>query len=298
VRAYDANCAAPREIWTSNIHNLTKGVGLERVETLTTAKGIPLPAAANYEVEVTYNNTSGTKQDAMAMMGMFMTAPEWEAPAWSRTVQRTALFPDSGESPASKTAAAKGASNAKADPAVNALFNKLPLFSGAASVADKPYLVDMETTAGTLRFRVVPAWAPKTAAALKQIFAHNLYIGLAFRAVGDGFALQVPEVRPNGLPNEDDRLLLRRLPAEFNPNATHRAGRLSMSMWLGHENSATSSFSFIARDAPHLDGKYTVFAETSDEGSKRLLEALAARAAKGEVIRVVKTAVVDENDTR
>jgi cyclophilin family peptidyl-prolyl cis-trans isomerase len=292
LRAYDANCESPRDLWSSRVRNATTGVGLEEVETLSTPKGISMPAAWNYEVEISYNNTSGAKQDAMAMMGLFVTAPEWDAPAWTRSPQRTTLFPEFDPGIASNPAS-KAGGNTAGSASSNALYTKLPLFRGAAASSDKPYRVEMETSEGVVHFRVMPSWAPKTAAALKQILGHNLYAGLELRPVGDGFALQVPEVRPSGLASEDDRALLCRLPAEPNSKVPHRAGRLTMSMWADQENSVTSSFSFITRDAPHLDGKYTVFAELSDGTTRESLEELAKRAAKGQGIRIVKTSVLE-----
>jgi cyclophilin family peptidyl-prolyl cis-trans isomerase len=268
LRAYDLGSSTPREVFCSHIKSFKKGVGLIHIDTLSIPQGIPMPASSDYEVAVTYNNTSGRKQDAMATMGLYMTAPEWRMPEWALTNPTCNLFCGITARPAATAVAA--APKIATDPTSKALFRRLPPFTGPASAADKPYRIEMATSKGTIVFRVEPSWAPKTAAALKPLFEKNLYAGRNFFRAEPGFVVQTPEISPESLPSADERNLLHRLPAEISDEVRHEPGVLSMARWESYPESATSSFSFILGSQEHLDGKYTIFAKVEhwDETSK------------------------------
>jgi cyclophilin family peptidyl-prolyl cis-trans isomerase len=306
LRAYDKDdCSKPRDLYTCNITCPKVGVGLSHIDSLSTPEGIPMPASSKYEVTVTYNNTSGKKQDSMAVMGLFMTAPEWRLPEWAMVRQngnmfcgvKTASMKDANttvQQTQAQPATTQIPQAATADPAQYALFNQLPSFKGAASPTDKPYRVEMVTSKGTIVFRVEPSWAPKTAAAMKPLFENNLYGGRDFIRVEPGFVIQSPELLPSSL-SEKDRSLLYRLPAEIKAGLHHQPGVLSMALWAGHDESATSSFSFLLGNAPHLDGQYTIFAKIENwDAAKSILDAIVAGAANGEKTTIIKTTLLDD----
>lgn len=302
LKAFDAGCTAPREVWIGRVRNAKVGVGMEHIDTLSTPKGVAMPATSDYELEVEYNNTSNVRQDAMAVMGLYLTAPEWRLPGWALVPQEGNLFCGVPHESALTSDTAKGGpgpaapgAQPAASPADSALFNRLPFFAGPARPDDPSYVVEMATARGALRFRVKPQWAPKTAAALKPLFARNLYANRDFVRADSGFVVQGPELAPEQLPNPEDRALLCRLPAEPRRDAPHRPGVLSMAMWPERENSATSSFSFVLGQASHLDGRFTVFAEMEDYAqANAILEAIVLAAAKNERTAILSTRIVAE----
>ena len=290
MRAFDQGCTTPREVYKVAIENAAKGVGLVNIEQFTSEAGVAMPASSSYELEVAYNNTSGARQDAMATAGLFMTAPEWRLPTWALEEQKGSLF--CGVEPA---AGAAGVASAPADDGSRfALFHRLPHFPGEGDPAAKPYRVEMTTAEGKVVFTVNPAWAPKTAAALRPLFEKGLYAGRKFIRYESGFVLQLPEIIPETIDSPADRALLYRLPAEPAANIRHEPGVLSMALWEKHANSATSSFSFLFGNGSHLDGKYTVFAKVENwpEASK-VLHALATKFAAGEAPEVQATRILE-----
>jgi hypothetical protein len=55
--------------------------------------------------------------------------------------------------------------------------------------------------------------------------------------------------------------------AEFSNTLKHQKGSLSMARWEDDPNSASSSFSILLNDAPHLNGRYTIFGQLVSGGS-------------------------------
>lgn len=312
LRAFDEGCTSPRDVFASQIKNVAQGVGLAEIGGLSIEKGIALPASSNYEIAVLYNNTSGVRQDAMASMGLYLTAPEWRLPPWTLTKQTGDLFcgvPQENLAPASvapkslapeatatttATQAAKAATSVE-ERAKNALFHRLPRFTENASPDDPPYRVKVSTTDGSFVFRVEPAWAPKTAATLKPLFARNLFANVAMTRGVPGFVLQVPHIIPESMPAVADRKFFYRLPAEPRSDLNHVAGMLSMAMWEGLPDSVTSSFSFMLGPARHLDGKYTIFGQIEDwENASQIVHAGVAAARDGRPSKIVRTEVLAE----
>jgi len=313
LRAFDKGCSAPREVFTSHVQNVKKGIGLAHIETLSADNGgIPMPASSNYELQVTYNNTSGQPQTSMAVMGLYMTAPEWRLPEWATIQQTGDLFcgiPNNtiktgtgtvgmmsvGEAPKVAEAQVQAtAAEPQDDGSKSALFNRLPSFTGPASPEDKPYRVEMVTSKGTIIFQVQPSWAPKTAAALKPLFSKNLYGGRDFISITAGFIVQAPEILPETVADAD-RTLLYRLPVETKEDVRHEPGVLSMTLWSGHPESATSGFSFVLTQASQLDGKYTIFGKVDKwEESQKTFAAIQEAANRGEKVTIVKTQVLDQ----
>jgi cyclophilin family peptidyl-prolyl cis-trans isomerase len=313
LRAFDKDCDSPRDIFVSTIKNAEKGVGLVQIDRLSTEQGISMPATSNYELEVFYNNTSGVRQDAMAVMGLYMTAPEWRVPSWAMVEQNggnvfcgipqdtkpvaaksSEAKSTTAKTPTVKTALTKVPNAVTAQPK-NGLFNRLPRFEGAASSNDRPYRVEMTLPEGVVVFRVEPSWAPKTAASLKPLFEKNLYAGRALPRGIAGFILQVPHITPESLSSESDRKLLYRLPAELTDQIRHQPGVLSIALWEGVPESATSSFSVILGKAAHLDGKYTIFAKVEKwEDAVGIVQAAVAASVEGRPSKILQTRLLPD----
>jgi cyclophilin family peptidyl-prolyl cis-trans isomerase len=316
LRAFDKDCTNPRDVFTSNIRNVETGVGLAHIDCLSTEEGLPMPGSSKYEIEVHYNNRSGAKQDSMAVMGVYMSAPEWRLPEWSRVKQTGDLFcgipaetkpgaiaakpsvaaiQKPAGVPAAKAAAPRTVAKAPAkgvDGSRNALFHQLPRFTAPASAETPSYRVKVTTSDGSFVLRIEPAWAPKTAAALKPLFAHDLYANATMNRGVPGFILQVPQVLPNTLKPEDQKLLYR-LPAEPEPTLKHAPGLLSMAMWADAPDSVTSSFSVMVGEAKHLDGKYTIFGRVEDwETAAKIVQAGIEAAQAGHPSKILRTEIL------
>jgi hypothetical protein len=67
---------AENTVFKSNAHQAKKGIGLDRVETFSSVKGLPMFKDHEYELIAIYDNTSGEDQDAMATMFLYMQAPD------------------------------------------------------------------------------------------------------------------------------------------------------------------------------------------------------------------------------
>ena len=61
-----------RELFRSRAHNHPDRLGLERVESFSSVKGIPIYKDHEYELVSTYNNRSANSSDAMAHMVLFL----------------------------------------------------------------------------------------------------------------------------------------------------------------------------------------------------------------------------------
>jgi hypothetical protein len=64
-------------IFTSRARNMTDIIGLEHVDYLSSAEGVPVTKGHEYELLTTYNNTSATDQDSMAVMYSFLLDKEY-----------------------------------------------------------------------------------------------------------------------------------------------------------------------------------------------------------------------------
>jgi len=112
---------------------------------------------------------------------------------------------------------------------------------------------------GAIRIELLPEAAPKTVAQFEQLAGERYYDGTSFHRVIPGFMIQggCPNTR-NADPRDDgggggDRAL----EDEFS-DLPHRRGMVSMAN-RGSRNSGGTQFFIVQGDAPHLDGKHTVF---------------------------------------
>jgi hypothetical protein len=68
---------AGKSLFYSNVRNMRGKVGLEHVEAYSSEEGIPLFKDHDYELVAVYNNTSGQKQDSMAVMILYLLDKEF-----------------------------------------------------------------------------------------------------------------------------------------------------------------------------------------------------------------------------
>tara|TARA_Y100001980_G_C14542450_1_gene320810 strand:- start:127 stop:2259 length:2133 start_codon:yes stop_codon:yes gene_type:complete len=136
-------------------------------------------------------------------------------------------------------------------------------------------MVTLKTKHGDISIKLFPDIAPMHVESFKLHIENGYYNGTIFHRVIPGFMIQVGD--PNtkrtnkasygtgghaakyyGIGEENDSNSWT-LPAEFS-DIQHRRGIVSMAR-SNDPNSAGSQFFIVTADAPHLNGKYTVFGE-------------------------------------
>lgn len=118
---------------------------------------------------------------------------------------------------------------------------------------------------GDIKIRLFPDVAPLHCRNFDSLVSIGFYNGTAFHRVVPGFMMQ------GGCPNSKNKPKdtwgmgdpsQRKIPAEFS-NLKHKRGTISAAR-TNDPNSATSQFFICFKDAPWLDGKYTIFGEVVD----------------------------------
>ncbi len=120
----------------------------------------------------------------------------------------------------------------------------------------------LQTTYGDIVLGLYPDVAPETTAHVLEAFELGLYTSNHFFRVDRGFVAQVAACS-NGRRvkmNDEQKAVSDRTVRGEMSDLKHRRGTLSMARF-DDPNSATSSFSILLGNAPHLDGKYAVFGE-------------------------------------
>ena len=122
-------------------------------------------------------------------------------------------------------------------------------------------IIIMETTKGIIKLKFYPEVAPKHCYNFKKLANSGFYDGTSFHRIIPGFMIQGGDINSlDGDPKNDGRGGPGwTVDAEFS-NISHKRGILSMAR-SSDPNSAGSQFFICVADAPHLDGKYTVFGE-------------------------------------
>jgi cyclophilin family peptidyl-prolyl cis-trans isomerase len=69
-----------KSVWKSSAKNPEGRIGLDRVDTFGSEKGIPIYHDHHYELISTYNNTSKENQDSMAVMFLYLKDPVFQKP--------------------------------------------------------------------------------------------------------------------------------------------------------------------------------------------------------------------------
>jgi cyclophilin family peptidyl-prolyl cis-trans isomerase len=124
------------------------------------------------------------------------------------------------------------------------------------------------TNHGDLVFALYPDAAPRHVSQLLKLTQNGVFNYTPVIRVIPGFIIQFADsyrrLRPLTKQQAD---LVTNIKAEFSDTIRHVKGRLTMARYDNDPDSATTSFSILLGDAPHLDGDYTVFGELESGGS-------------------------------
>lgn len=140
----------------------------------------------------------------------------------------------------------------------------LPAFAGGPSVTrNEPKMSSerlvLHTTLGDMAFALFPVVAPRHVAQIEKLVKLGVYNGTYFYRVEPNFVVQLADARDRLTPlTAEQSAAIKPLQGEFS-SLRHVRGVLSMAHADNDPDSATTSFSILLADAPHLDGKYTIF---------------------------------------
>ncbi len=125
------------------------------------------------------------------------------------------------------------------------------------------YQVEFDTTMGKILCDMWPDVAPGHCRNMIGLAKIGFYSDIVIHRVIKGFVMQAgcPQGTGTGGPGYT-------IDAEFN-DRPHEPGVLSMAR-TNDPNSAGSQFFVCVARVPHLDGQYTVFGKTADEGSLKV----------------------------
>lgn len=127
----------------------------------------------------------------------------------------------------------------------------------AASAGNERVVV--RTSMGDVVLVLFPEIAPRHVAQFLALARAGAYDTVPFHRIVPGMVVQLAEHHNRRAPlNAAQRDLMKRLPLEIS-SLRHRRGILSMAHDDLDPHSAISSFSVLIADAPHLDGRYTIF---------------------------------------
>jgi cyclophilin family peptidyl-prolyl cis-trans isomerase len=149
--------------------------------------------------------------------------------------------------------------------------------------------VVLRTNMGDLVLALYPEVAPEHTAQILRLVRAGVYDGLDFFRVEPNFVAQLSDARRRSPAlTDEERSLIRGLMPETG-RVRHERGSLSMARHADRPDSGETSFSILFRDAPHLDGTYTVFGRL--ESGYEVLDAI-GRVARGASNRPVRPVVV------
>ena len=152
-----------------------------------------------------------------------------------------------------------------------------------ASADDLRKTVTMKTTLGTLKLEMHPEWAPNHVRNFLKLVQTGWYNGTAFHRVIKGFVAQggMSNTRTASTAHPADRWV-HTVKGEFSSDLKHTRGMLSMAR-TDDPDSALTSFFIMLGDAPHLDGKYSIFGKVI--GGEEVLDAFDKLEVDGETPR-------------
>jgi cyclophilin family peptidyl-prolyl cis-trans isomerase len=139
----------------------------------------------------------------------------------------------------------------------------LALILALGATQEDPKLADerviFHTTLGNLTFVLYPDVAPAHYRQFLAMARARIYDSTVIHRVEPGFVVQFAGHHERGAAlGPMQQPYVRRLKAEFGA-LRHARGVLSMAHPDGDPDGADTSFSILLGDAPHLDGKYTIF---------------------------------------
>jgi cyclophilin family peptidyl-prolyl cis-trans isomerase len=119
----------------------------------------------------------------------------------------------------------------------------------------------LRTEAGDVVLALYPDVAPKHTEQILRLVRLGVYDTTHVCRVEPRFVAQLSTALDREEPlTPEQQAAIHRLPAEFS-SVPHRRATLSMAREDNDPDSGETSFSVLLGDAPHLDGKYTVFGE-------------------------------------
>jgi len=124
----------------------------------------------------------------------------------------------------------------------------------SAKTPDTFTVVTMETTKGTIKFTLLPQYAPVHAEKFAALTRKKFYDGTVFHRVVPGFVIQGGD--PTGTGTGGPGYSIK---AEFS-DRKHLLGTVAMAR-AADPNSAGSQFYICLDELPSLDGQYTVFGQ-------------------------------------
>lgn len=136
------------------------------------------------------------------------------------------------------------------------------LLASVAAGQDSPRVAPerlvLRTLAGDVVIALYPDVAPQHVAQVMKLARLGAYDTTHFYRMHPGFVAQLSVAQDRLIPlTTEQRASLHPLKAEFS-KLIHRRGVVSMAR-DDNPDSAESSFSVLLGDAPHLDGRYTIF---------------------------------------
>lgn len=124
------------------------------------------------------------------------------------------------------------------------------------------------TAYGDMVFALYPDIAPLHVKQLLKLTRLGVFDSAQVMRVIPGFIVQFSDkyrrLRPLTKEQAD---AITTIKGEFTKEIRHTKGRLTMARYDDKPDSATSSFSILLGDAPHLDGEYTIFGHIESGGS-------------------------------
>ncbi|MCX5998681.1 MAG: peptidylprolyl isomerase [Chloroflexi bacterium] len=120
---------------------------------------------------------------------------------------------------------------------------------------DVYHIATLETTMGTIKFRLYDVEAPITTANFISLANSGFYNGLIFHRVVDGLVIQTGDPTGTGVGGSGQTI-----PLEINDKLTHTDGAVGMARG-SDKNSATSQFYICDGAQSAFDGNYAVFGQ-------------------------------------
>jgi len=117
-------------------------------------------------------------------------------------------------------------------------------------------------------FALYPDIAPQHVKQLLKLTRLGVFDYSQVIRVIPGFIVQFSDSYRRAKPlTQEQSDAIQPIKAEFTSKIKHSKGRLTMARYDDKPDSATSSFSILLGDAPHLDGQYTIFGHLESGGS-------------------------------
>ncbi len=195
---------------------------------------------------------------ALAFVGIGCSSSQAERQPKADTPQKMEMIVASADSVGMRNSAAKAEKKMKSESkkaAKKATKKNMDIKYEAKIRNEKNHIVKLETNFGDMYLELFHDLAPNHADSFFARVKDHFYEGTIFHRVIPGFMIQGGD--PTGTGMGDPKRPGYTLNAEFSKEK-HKRGILSMAR-TNDPNSASCQFFICHKDAPFLDGKYTVF---------------------------------------